>query len=192
MSIDLKFRAWKSIAKAAPPPPPQRTGFDLLGSDKELQSHWIKRIVAIIIDSIILSIIAIILTLIILYATRPYYGTVAAWFGPFWGFDWLLWTIILGIFEILYFAFLESFYGWSFGKKFMGLKVITLDGKKPDIVKAFIRNVTKFFGLLLLIDWIAGLATVGDPHQKFTDRYAGTTVTSISPVPAAPPPPPPA
>ncbi|MCP8316019.1 MAG: RDD family protein, partial [archaeon] len=89
-------------------------------------------------------------------------------------------------------AFLESFYGWSFGKKFMGLKVITLDGKKPDITKALIRNVTKFFGLLLLIDWIAGLATVGDPHQKFTDRYAGTTVTSISPAPAVAPPPPPA
>ncbi|MCP8317934.1 MAG: RDD family protein, partial [archaeon] len=128
----------------------------------------------------------------ILYATVPYYGTVAAWFGPFWGFNWLLWTVLLGVFEILYFAFLESFYGWSLGKKFMGLKVITLDGKKPDIVKAFIRNVTKFFGILLLIDWIAGLATVGDPHQKFTDRYAGTTVTSITRVPTAPPPPPPA
>ena len=141
MSISSRFKAWKSIIRQGPPPPPPtgRTGFDLLGSDKELQSHWVKRIVAIIIDSIIIGIPAFLLTLLIAMVTIPYYSWGVQYFGFLWGFNWWIWILLLGIIEILYFAFLESFYGWSLGKKFMGLKVTTIAGKKPDMGKAIIR-----------------------------------------------------
>jgi len=60
----------------------------------------------------------------------------------------------------------------------MNLKVTTTDGKTPTFWLAAIRNVSKIYWLLLLLDVIIGMATVGDPHQKYSDRFAGTAVVS--------------
>jgi len=60
----------------------------------------------------------------------------------------------------------------------MNLKVTTTDDKIPTFALALIRNVSKIYSLLWLLDVIIGMATVGDPHQKYTDRIAATTVVS--------------
>lgn len=92
---------------------------------------------------------------------------------------------------------MESTRGATFGKQIMNLKVTTTDGKTPTFTLALIRNVSKVYWLLWLLDAIIGMATVGDPHQKYTDRIAGTTVVStitrglIVPTPPSPPTPPP-
>jgi hypothetical protein len=39
-----------------------------------------------------------------------------------------------------------------------------------------VRNISKIFFLFLLLDWLVGFATEGDPKQKLLDRSAGTTV----------------
>lgn len=79
----------------------------------------------------------------------------------------------------------------------MYLKVTTVDGKLPTLDRTLIRDISKIHGLLWLIDTLIGMATVGDPHQKYSDRYAGTTVVStitrgfILPSPQSSPVPPP-
>jgi uncharacterized RDD family membrane protein YckC len=155
-------------------------------------NHWLIRLVAFIIDSIIIGIIAAIIYFVVILAVITS-GVFFLW-GPI-----LLLGLILGILELLYFMFMDSSYGATLGKRILGLQVQTVNGGKVSFDKAFIRNVSKIFWLFLLIDWILGVATPGpDSRQKYTDRIAGTTVVSaraaFSPVtaPTPPPPPPPA
>jgi len=88
---------------------------------------------------------------------------------------------------------MDSTRGQTFGKMFMNLKVTVTDGKPPTFGLTVIRNISKIYWLLLLIDVIIGMATVGDPYQKYSDRFAGTTVAStitrsmIIPAPPSPP-----
>ncbi len=170
-------------APSAPPAPspPQKTGIDLIGTDKLLQEHWVKRLIAIIIDSITMIIATWILLAIISFPiligammTRDFSSPIFTWYSG-WKF-----IIIVCVLSVLYFSFAEPMYGQTLGKMVMGLKVVTVDGKTPSLEKALIRNISKILPLLLLLDVIIGLATPGDPHQKFSDRMAGTTVTTAA------------
>ena len=161
------------------------------GSSSQLDmNHWLLRLVAFIIDSIIIGIVAgIIWTFVILSLIFGGGG----WLG--WGF-YLGLPFLLGILELLYFVFMEVSYGATLGKRVLGLQVQTVNGSKVTFEKAFIRNISKIYWLFLLIDWIIGVATPGhDQRQKYTDRIAGTTVISVkqafSSVSTPPPPPPP-
>jgi len=143
------------------------SGMNIIGQNKALQDHWIKRVIAYIIDWLIVAVISALLVAL----AFPLWWT----FGGFGGLFWGLGTVILALFAILYWLIQEAFWGGTIGKKVMGLRVVGTTGPM-DIVKAAIRNVSKVHGLLLLLDWIIGLATEGDPRQKVLDRFAGTTV----------------
>ena len=56
------------------------------------------------------------------------------------------------------------------------IKVVTKTDKKINLEKAFIRNITKIHGLLLLLDIIGGMITSTDLLQKYSDRIAQTKV----------------
>lgn len=150
------------------------TAFEKIGTDRLLQDHWIRRLIAAIIDSIIVGIVAAILWTIF---TLPFLLA-----GPAivpWYFNWLaLPSFFSGILFLLYASFMESTRGSTIGKQFMDLKVTTTDGKTPTFGLALIRDVSKIYWLFWLLDVIIGMATVGDPQQKYTDRIAGTTVVS--------------
>lgn len=150
--------------------------------------HWVIRIIALIIDSIIIGIITWILTIFIavpLLLTGAFYSF---WLG--YGYT-LLFPLFLGILEVLYFVILEVAWGGTIGKRVMGLKVQMTNGNRVTIDKSFIRNISKIYWLLLLLDWIVALVTPGaDRHQKYSDRIAGTTVVQTSqPFVAISPPP---
>jgi len=136
------------------------TGFDLIGSNKALQEHWIKRIVAIIIDAII---VMVPLWVILLLIVRL----------PFLS---LIGSLLMGLIWILYFVLLESSSGRTIGKKIMGLRVETVDGRPLDAGTLFVRNISKIFWLFLLVDWLIGFFTEGDPRQKFLDRHTKVVV----------------
>jgi uncharacterized RDD family membrane protein YckC len=160
------------------------------GSSSQLDlNHWLLRLVAFIIDSIIIGIVAsIIYFFVILLVVSG--GLWLVW-GPV-----LVLGFLLGVLELLYFMFMDVTYGGTLGKRILGLHVQMVDGSKVTFEKAFIRNISKIFWLFLLLDWILGVATPGqDQRQKYTDRIAGTTVVSVrqafSSVAAPPPPPPP-
>ncbi len=143
--------------------------------------HWIYRLIALIIDSIITGIIGGIIFTIL---------GVVAWWGAA-----LLFPFIYGIILVIYSAILEaSWNGMTIGKKLLGMQVQTTNGGKLAFDKAFIRNVSKIYWLLLLLDWLVGIVTPGNKMQKYTDRMAGTVVVQTKQVfatPPSPPPPPP-
>jgi uncharacterized RDD family membrane protein YckC len=157
-------------------------------------NHWLIRLVAFIIDSIIIGIVA---SIIYFFAIIALLASGGFWF--LWG-PVLLLGFLLGILELLYFMFMDASYGATLGKRIFGLHVQMVNGSKVTFDKAFIRNISKIYGLFLLLDWILGVATPGpDRRQKYTDRIAGTTVVSVKPaftttaaMPPPPPPPPPA
>jgi uncharacterized RDD family membrane protein YckC len=165
------------------------TAFEKIGTDRQLQDHWLRRLIAGIIDSIILWIITSII--LILIPLPPWASGGVPLFGDVPG-------LIRGVLFFLYASFLESTRGTTLGKQIMYLKVTTTDGKLPSLNRTLLRDISKINGLLWLIDTLIGMATVGDPHQKYSDRFAGTTVVStigrgfilpgppISPVPPPP------
>jgi len=133
------------------------TAMDLISTDEDLKVHWVKRLIAIIIDYVIVSIPFSILSILLLSLPFPI----------------IIWS--QGAFFFVYFLITELTMGASIGKRIMNLKVIAITGEL-DIMKILIRNISKLASVFLLIDFLIGFFTEGDPKQKFTDRYAGTTV----------------
>ena len=160
------------------------TTFEKIGTDRQLQDHWLRRLIAGIIDSIIIGIIAWIISLV------PGFPSGATW--PIRPVDFLH-----GVLFFVYAAFMESNQGTTIGKQIMYLRVTTVDGKLSTLDRTLIRDISKIHWLLWLIDTLVGMATEGDPHQKYSDRFAGTTVVStigrglILPSPPSSPVPPP-
>ncbi|MBN1677208.1 MAG: RDD family protein, partial [Candidatus Thermoplasmatota archaeon] len=135
------------------------TGFDYLSRDKALQEHWLRRLVAVLIDAFIIWI------------------PVSAFFGLI-GYAWLGFFVfsIESIAFFFYCAFFDYVIGGTLGKMLLRLKAVGIAGKM-DIAQALLRNVSKVFVPLLLIDWILGMAIdTNDPRQKFTDQLARTSV----------------
>ncbi len=158
-------------------------------------NHWLLRLVAFIIDSIIVSIVSFILLFIAAVATI----VTGAFYAR------ILYLLLLACCRCALHNLLHDL------RRGLGrihrknaswdLKVQTVNGGKVSFDKALIRNISKFYGLVIL-DWIIAIATPGkDKRQKWTDRIAGTTVvqtkqpfqsiTQPSPTPGTPPPPPP-
>jgi uncharacterized RDD family membrane protein YckC len=144
------------------------TAFNKIGIDRQLQDHWLRRLIAGIIDSIIISIVSWIIS--VLAAIPALFLGGAFIIGGF--------SFLHGILFFLYAAFLEYSHGATIGKQIMNLKVTTTEGNAASLDRTLIRNISKIHWILLLIDILIGMATVGDPRQKYSDRFAGTTVTS--------------
>jgi uncharacterized RDD family membrane protein YckC len=136
---------------------------DLIGSNSQFQNHWIRRIIAAIIDFVIIVILWVILGAIF---------TIMAFFIPT---GLIILPIIWGITWLIYVGFLEGTTGATIGKRMLNLEVISLEGPM-NLGKGFIRNITKIHSLIFLIDWLVGFVTDGDPRQRFMDRIANTTV----------------
>ena len=154
-------------------------------------THWIYRLIAYIIDSIIIGIPAAIIYFFVIIAV-----VTNALFFAAWG-SWLVFPFLLGILQLFYFMILDTAWGGTIGKRILGLQVQTVNGSKVPFDKSFIRNITKIYGLFLFLDWLVAVITPGaDRRQKYTDRIAGTTVVQVrqafqSTAPPPPPPPPP-
>jgi len=159
------------------------SAFEKIGTDRQLQDHWLRRLIAGIIDSIITWVIAWIIS--VLVALPAILLGAAFIIGAF--------PLLSGVIFFLYASFMESIRGTTLGKQIMNLKVTTMQGNLPSLDRTLIRDISKIHGLLWLIDTLIGMATVGDPHQKLSDRFAGTTVVStierglILPSPPSPP-----
>lgn len=144
------------------------TGFDLLPNNKPLQKHWLKRAIAYLIDFIISSVVVYII------------------FIPFtigFGIRYIsIFPFTAGVIQVFYSGIFEYSKRQTLGKMVLDLEVESLMGGM-NLSEALIRNFSKVHGLLLLLDVIVGLATEGDPRQKYLDRVANTTVVgSIDPI----------
>jgi len=168
----------RSVPQPPPPPPPPypETGLDRILKDKQLQNFWFKRLIAYIIDIVIVGIAVSFLALLI---AIPYIiDFLHNGFRPESWAPWSAFPALISVISLLYFAFLESSRGQTIGKSILGLKVITGKGEKPTLDKAFLRSLSKLHWVLLLLDILFGLGTRGNPEQKFSDRYTDTFVTT--------------
>jgi uncharacterized RDD family membrane protein YckC len=152
--------------------------------------HWLLRLVAYIIDGIIVGVIVAILWFL-LFIPFLIAGALSGFFA-IWGVI-LVFPFLLGLLMVVYFLYAEVNWGGTFGKRIVGLRVQRVNGGKINYSQSFIRNISKIHPLLLLLDWIIGIATQGDKRQKYSDRMAGTVVVqasqafaSITPPPQAP------
>ncbi|MEW5937056.1 MAG: RDD family protein [Candidatus Thermoplasmatota archaeon] len=152
------------------------TTMDMIGSDKSLQEHWVKRIVACIIDAVIIYLIALVLWIPISIFT------ILTWSWLHVGVPFLFFA---GAIWWLYSALMEGSSGATIGKRFLNLRVAALQGEM-EIGRGAVRNLSKIHPIFLLIDLILGIVTEGDPKQRYMDRIAGTTVSAVTPAPPAP------
>ena len=118
--------------------------------DSELQTLWFSRILAALVDWILVGI----------------FVRFFMFFVP------LNFIITYGILLVLYFTYCESKFKETFGKSLFRLYVTG----NTDIKNTFIRNLTKVNFFILLIEFLITLFTEGDPRQRLLERYAGTTV----------------
>jgi uncharacterized RDD family membrane protein YckC len=153
------------------------TGYSKIFYSRKLQDYWLRRLIAYIIDAVIVSVAVLILELIIFWAIAISTNTTFAL--PWWSTNSLSFPFFSGLPLFLYSACTESIYGFTVGKRIMYLKVVTKEGNKPTPNKAFLRNVTKIYWLAILLDVIIPLAMANrDPTHRYLDSYAGTTVVS--------------
>jgi len=151
--------------------------FDVILATTALQNLWIRRVIAFIVDSLILllifavvyAVLAIVLLVPALVFNLNLFG------GLFSGF-----SIVFGLLVVWgYYTAFEGSIGGTIGKRFMDLRVRSLSGE-ISYTKAFIRSFTKawipLFAFLFLLDLIIGFATKGDPRQRFSDVVAETIV----------------
>jgi uncharacterized RDD family membrane protein YckC len=173
----------KCGAPAKPTPtaasaPSGQTAFERLRDDRGLQDHWARRVIAYVIDVVIVSVALFILALAIAAPALPgiLFGQTfpSAWFWGFW-FGGLSPLIVLA-----YFVFAEGLFARTIGKELMGLRVVRIDTRRLDLWSALVRNISKIAFILLVIDLAVGLGTHGDGYQKYSDQYIGTTVEATS------------
>src|SRR5438309_11209500 len=156
------------------------TGFELLKDDKNVQNHWARRLIAFVIDAVI---VTVVLAIIAIAVSIPFIiglsfpstslVTFPAWWNAWWG---LSFGGLIPLVVFLYFFLAEGLYGKTLGKEIMGLQVQRVDGKPMDMRTSLIRNISKIYWVLLLIDVAVGLGTHGEMSQKWSDRYVGTKV----------------
>ena len=158
------------VGTAGPASQPPMSGIDTLAKDSKAQQYWVERLIAYIIDAVLVFIVLGILTAVI--ALPALFTGGAAFFGLIFGGLAFLW----GIAFVLYFTLMESTSGASIGKKAFHLRVVSKTGGNPTFGEAFIRNISKIYWLLLLLDVIVGLATSKEYSQKYSDHIMGTSV----------------
>jgi uncharacterized RDD family membrane protein YckC len=147
------------------------SGIDTLTKDQKAQEYWVERLIAFVIDA---TIVFVILAVIAVIVALPLFLTAAAGlltflFGGF--------ALLGGLVFVLYFTVFESSSGASLGKRIFRLKVVSKSGSNPTFGEAFIRNLSKIYWLLLLLDVIVGLAISKGYQQKYSDHLMGTSVT---------------
>jgi uncharacterized RDD family membrane protein YckC len=150
--------------------------------------HWVLRFIALIIDAFIVGIVVAIL-FFVLFIPMLFIGALSGFYAA-WGWI-LLWPLAIGVLMFFYFLYAEVNWGGTLGKRVFGLRVQTINGGKISYNQSFIRNISKIYWVLLLLDWLIGIATPGDRRQKYMDRVAGTVVVQVnqpfaSPTPTAP------
>jgi uncharacterized RDD family membrane protein YckC len=123
-----------------------------------------KRAVALVIDSIIMLLIIFLLLMSSVFESKLI--TEIA-------------VLLIVLLFFAYFTFLES-KGQTLGKRIMKIKVITLEGKKPGMGRAFVRTIFRFVDILPFF-YILGLISIlsTGKKQRIGDLVAKTAVVDI-------------
>jgi uncharacterized RDD family membrane protein YckC len=138
-----------------------------------MQEFWGRRLVALIVDAIFLSLLMWVLTALIypLIAWTNLYSVLNFWF--------VLWGVLI----LLYFTFMEGKWSTTLGKGLLKLKVQAIEGNM-NYKNALIRSISKFLWIPLVVDIAIGFAigTEGN-RQRYLDRVSKTRVVKVEETP---------
>ncbi|BDZ70933.1 RDD family protein [Methanobacterium petrolearium] len=131
-----------------------------------MQEFWGRRLVALIVDAIFITLFLWVLTAII----YPVVALLAIY--PIFNF----WLIMLGVIILIYFTLMEGKWSTTLGKGLVNLKVRSIEGTMT-YKQAFLRNISKFLWIPLVVDVIIGFATAADGEKgRYLDKVAKTRV----------------
>ena len=147
------------------------SGVDALIKESGAQSYWLRRLFAFVIDAIIVVVILVVVAVFVAIPTFVLSGTagVTSFFAG-------VFAIGAGVILFLYFIVAEVTTGATAGKHALHLKVVGPKGGNPTFIESLVRNVSKIYWVLLLLDVVIGLATSKQYTQKFSDKLVGTSV----------------
>lgn len=146
----------------------------------------VSRIIAYIIDSIILGLISGAIFAVVIFTGLLSFGAMTGdpsnltgfgFFGPaYFGL-----TFGSAMIQLLYFTYLESGEGGgaTIGKKIMDIKVVNQYGRAADMKDSFIRNIARFLWSIPCLGFIILLVDVyliHDNEQRIGDKLANTYV----------------
>lgn len=173
----------------APLPPPQQYGAPPPPYYGVPHVPWVPpyplatladRILALIIDYIILAIPIALIFVLFIVLTAITFGIIGV----------IITFGVMIIFYLLYFPFCEAFWdGATIGKKFMHIKVVMEDGRPMDFVTAFIRNILRIIdglpGGIYILGIIFIAAVWKEKQQRLGDYLAHTIVVKagVAPIP---------
>jgi len=132
-----------------------------------MENLWVRRFVALLIDSFII-------TLIIWITSALIYPLIAI-MSTFYVLNY--WFVLVVLIIIGYFTYFESKNGATVGKNILKIKVVADEGQM-DYKKALIRNLSKILWIPLILDVLIGLAA-GNSKLRFLDKIAGTNVVRV-------------
>ncbi|EFH87750.1 RDD family protein [Ktedonobacter racemifer] len=147
----------------------------------------IRRILAVCIDSLILSVIIFFVNSSF-GAMHVTGGTIPTNYTAIYTVDWP-WYILL---VFAYFFILEARFSSTIGKRLLGLHIVDRSGKPITLCAALLRNLLRFLDALPCFYLLGGIIMFLLPqHQRIGDLAAQTLVVRYVPAPARTPPSPP-
>ncbi len=141
---------------------------------------WGDRFVAWLIDVVLIgvgvSILGSVLVLPLLLAATL--GSAGQGFGfPFFGFAFAFFLPASSLAYLLYWTYFDHALGQSIGKQLLNLKVVDINGNKPELTKALIESIGKAF--ILPLDVLIGLLAFGEERRRLFSKLADTNVVRV-------------
>jgi uncharacterized RDD family membrane protein YckC len=135
-----------------------------------MEEFWGRRLAALIIDAIFITLLMWVLTAIVY--------PILAWNNLYSVLNYCL--VLLGVLIVLYFTVMEGKWSSTLGKGLLKLKVQAAAGGDMNYKKAFLRNISKFLWIPLVVDLLIGVVRSKEgTRQRFLDQVARTTVIKV-------------
>lgn len=155
------------------------------------RADWGPRILAYIIDAVILSIVVGMLTAPLMWFMMPWapmgdgfhwmgdmdgtMGSLPWFFAPFMALTGFLTWILY----VAYFAVFEKLRGQTPGKMVLRLEAVTTEGTPLEWDDAILRNLTKINWIVVFLDFLLGWLAYRDDQQRLSDRFVETMVVRV-------------
>ena len=129
--------------------------------NRMLQASLITRIIAFLIDFLIICSLAVIIYLLVPLSFSP---------------EFTLFVLIFSL-QFIYFTVLEHLFSATPGKYFVNIQLMSEDGGKPPLMSTFTRNIIRFLELILGFYLISAIMiAVTAQRQRLGDKIAHTLV----------------
>ncbi len=153
---------------------------DYSGPQLELAT-WEDRFVAWLIDAVLVGVgVTLLVSLLAfpLFFAASLGGSSPGFSFPFSPFAFFLPVISANsLVFLLYWTYFDHVLGQSIGKQLLNLKVVGINGNKPELSSAIIESIGKAF--VIPLDVLIGLIAFGEGRQRLFSKLADTSVVRV-------------